>query len=375
MIKGAKSTQTNVKAVTPTDDEWDAIKGRMLNPDRFKAEDVRVYKSWLANNYPDRSRERFSLGILKVFAKTLPGKSVLFNGHEWGPPGSGRWFDARVVKVTKEEVLGNIGFAPSKRFLKQLDAIDASEGLSFLEAKFYTLANNPATDALDAGIMRDMSIGFRADELKAVSDQNGNLEWKEYLATDKAGSEALEGSFVFLGDQYGAGAKKEFSPEEQGVSFMNLTFKSLGLAMTVNPEDETSVKMLIDQVEAKCVAMTAEVAASKAALDKFKAAIGDPNITEEQTKKIAADAKAYAEQTVEEAVKFGAACGMIAKEKVEERRAELKTMPIDQVKVWLDTYRKIWDDRNGPNGKLADTDPDGNGDEKAAKVNMPDSDY
>jgi hypothetical protein len=374
MIKGSKSTQTNVKAVTPTDDEWEAIKGRMLNPDRFESKDVRVYKSWLANNYPDRSKERFSLGILKVFAKTLPGKSVLFNGHEWGPPGSGRWFDAKVVKVTKEQVLENIGFAPSKKFLKQLDAIDASEGLTFLEAKFYTLASNPATDALDAGIMRDMSIGFRADELRAVSDQHGNVEWKEYLATDKAGSEALEGSFVFLGDQYGAGAKKEFSQDEQGVEFMNLTFKSLGLAITVNPEDETSVKMLIEQVEAKCAAMTEEAKAAKAELDKFKAALGG-DVTEEQAKKIAADAKAYAEQTVEEAVKFGAACGMIAKEKVDERRAELKAMPIDQVKVWLETYRKIWDDRNGAKGKLGEGDPADKGEEKAAKVLMPDSDY
>jgi len=375
MIKGAKSTQTNVKAVTPTADEWDAIKGWMLNPDRFKAEDVRVYKSWLANNYPDRSRERFTLGILKVFAKTLPGKSVLFNGHEWGPPGSGRWFDAKVVKVTKEEVLANIGFAPSKKFLKQLDTIDASEGLSFLEAKFYTLASNPATDALDAGIMRDMSIGFRADELRAVSDQSGNLEWKEYLATDKAGSEALEGSFVFLGDQYGAGAKKEFSQDDHEEHYMNLNFKSLGLAITVNPEDESSVKMLIEQVEAKCAALATQVQTVKGELDKFKAALGDANITEEQAKKIVADAKAYADQAVEEAVKVGAACGMIAKEKVEERRAELKAMPVEQVKVWLETYQKIWNDRNGASGKLADPDPEGKPDEKAVKVNVPASDY
>lgn len=155
---------------------------------------------------------------------------------------------------------------------------------------------------------------------------------------------------------------------------MNLTFKSLGLAMTVNPEDETSVKMLVDQIEAKCAAMAVQAVADKAVLEKFKAALGDPNITEEQAKKIAANAKAYAEQTVEEAVKFGAACGMIAKEKVDERRGELKAMPIDQVKVWLDTYRKIWDDRNGATGKLGEGDPAGEG-EKAVKVQMPDSDY
>jgi regulator of protease activity HflC (stomatin/prohibitin superfamily) len=156
---------------------------------------------------------------------------------------------------------------------------------------------------------------------------------------------------------------------------MNLNFKSLGLAITVNPEDESSVKMLIEQVEAKCAALTTQVQTAKGELDKFKAALGDANITEEQAKKIAADAKAYAEQAVEETVKFGAACGMIAKEKVDERRAELKAMPVEQVKVWLETYQKIWNDRNGASGKLADPDSEGKPDEKAVKVNVPASDY
>lgn len=156
---------------------------------------------------------------------------------------------------------------------------------------------------------------------------------------------------------------------------MNLNFKSLGLAITVNPEDESSVKMLIEQVEAKCAALTTQAQTAKGELDKFKAALGDANITEEQAKKIVADAKAYADQAVEEAVKVGAACGMIAKEKAEERRAELKAMPVEQVNVWLETYQKIWNDRNGASGKLGDPDPEGKPDEKAVKVNVPDSDY
>lgn len=359
MFQGTKSVSTNVKAVTPTDAEWDAIKASMLNPERFKPEDVRVYKSWLANNYLDRSNERFALSILKVFAKTLPGKSVLFNGHEWGPPGSGRWFDAKVVKVTREQVLENIGFTPSKSFLKKLDAIEAQEGLHVLEPKFYTLASNPATENIDAGIMRDMSIGFRADELKAVNDQAGNVMWREYQATNKDQSEALEGSFVFLGDQIGARTKKGLKEsQEKGVIYMNVNFKSLGLAVTVDPESESSVKMLQDQVETKVAEMTNQVTQAKKDFTDFKAAIGSAEMTIEQAKQIAVDAKAYREAMVEEAVKFGTASGMIAKEKADDRRKELATMTPEQVKMMLETYKQVWKDRNGAKATLTEPNPE-----------------
>ena len=83
-----------------TDEMLAKINRFALSP--LKAEDVYARKMRLAHNAIDRDKERFSEGVLKKFADTLPGKSLLM-GHQQGPPGKGLFFDAYLEEVSLEE--------------------------------------------------------------------------------------------------------------------------------------------------------------------------------------------------------------------------------------------------------------------------------
>jgi hypothetical protein len=377
MVQGVKEVQTALKEVSLSDAEYEEIKPFLLNPGNIEKTKLRSFHADLANNWPDRSKERFGLGIIQVFAKTLVEKSVLFQGHEWGPPGDGIWYKSTPRKITREEFNSIITFKPSKAFLKQIDFIEGEEGLYVLDSKFYTLASNPNIERLDAGIMRWMSLGFRADGINPVNDQKGLLMYREYFASEGGVSEALEGSFVFLGDQIGARTRKALqSSPTKGVTFMNLFFKSVNLGITVDPENVDSVKMLETQVNAKFELMAAEVNTANENLVVFKTALGNKDLTIEEAGKILADAKLLREQTIEEAVKFGIASGMIAKDQADIRRNELKAMSIAQARMFLDTYKKVWQERNPGKGTLEEVDPETKatapGNEKGIAI---DSDY
>lgn len=192
-----------------TDEEWEKIQAEMVKPDEFTKEDIEIYHPQLAHNFMDRDAERFTPKVLEAFANTLPGKSVL-EDHERRDTDKiiGRFYDAYLEKVKIDEVIKRIGKHPNKNIEKHLKEIEEKDGdLIFLIPPFYLLKDNKElVRRINAGILRDMSIGFRADDRKEIKDKDGKTQYWEYV--DKGNTEAYEGSFVFLGAQYGAGNRK-----------------------------------------------------------------------------------------------------------------------------------------------------------------------
>jgi hypothetical protein len=214
--KREKSFEVRMKSSEVTDGEWEKIKSFMTDPSKFSKEDVRVYHPVLAHNFVDRDGERFPVKVLGSFSKTIVGKPLLI-GHYWGPPGEGRFFDCTVEKVSIDEAVKLCPNHPKKDFRKQLEDIEGIDGsISFLKPAFYILADNEEfVRKIDAGIIKDMSIGFRANK-NPVTDRDGKFKWMEYFADES--TEAMEGSFVFVGSQYGAANKKSFEPEYEDVT-------------------------------------------------------------------------------------------------------------------------------------------------------------
>jgi len=199
------------KSTKLTDAEWTKIQGYMTVPENIKQEDIRIYHPWLANNFLDRDKQRFRLSALEAFVRTLPGKPVLL-GHAWGDPGEGIFFEASLKQVSIEEALNVIGPSPSKEVLNSLEIVNEIEGgIYFVESPFYVLIDNKIfVRKVDAGIVRWMSIGFHCDNLVDYKKDDVVL-WQEYV--DEGGSEALEGSFVWIGSQHGAANRKSLEEE------------------------------------------------------------------------------------------------------------------------------------------------------------------
>ena len=171
----------------------------------FTPDEIYVRKIQLANDLPDRDYEQFPDYYLDRFAETLPGKSFL-EGHNWSSRPIGLWFDASVEKR------GDATWVVGKTYMPK------------------TPGNQELRDHIDAGVYRWCSIGFSRPYDMKCSICNGNLydydECRHYPGQDYgekgtcigtyAGPaskvEALEGSLVYLGAQYGAGVEKSLVP-------------------------------------------------------------------------------------------------------------------------------------------------------------------
>ncbi|MDD2869672.1 hypothetical protein [Neomegalonema sp.] len=216
-----KKLYVKSEAVKADGGDFEKVKEFMIAPENFNPKDIRVYKSYLANNIVDRDRERFTPPVLMSFSKTIVGKPKLF-GHAWGNPGEGICFDSEVVQKSLDESLKMIGPHPSKGIAEHLEDVKTRDGaIYWLVVKWYMLADNvELTRKIDAGIVSYESIGFRAPDKVAVKDKDGNVKWWEFVNTETAEAEALENSYVWLGSQYGARSrKKSFEDEDKLISF------------------------------------------------------------------------------------------------------------------------------------------------------------
>jgi len=210
--------EVQTKAVEEiSDDDWQLIEKRMRRKGHFEKSDIRVFEDRLANNWRDRDGERFSYGILKAFDMTIPGKSRLI-GHSRSGPGKGRYFKSKLGFVSIEEaieiMMENAERSGLKSLLKQVEDRDGK--LVVLEPSFYVLISDDTKimiDEMDAGIGGDSSIGFRADKLEPVKNDQGAVLYYEYI--DEGHSEAVEGSDVWLGAQRGMGVRKSADEEEE----------------------------------------------------------------------------------------------------------------------------------------------------------------
>jgi len=177
----------------PGPDEMKLING--FAKKELRPEDVYVAAMHLANDQIDRTFERFPISYLQQFAETIVGKSLLIGHNHKGAP-EGLFFKADLAK---------------------------EGGVAHLRPYFYivkTRQNEHLRAQIDGGVYRYVSIGFHYEDLacdicaKSIFDRDcPHVPGREYegivcTATYSGKAEAVEGSIVYLGAQYGAELKK-----------------------------------------------------------------------------------------------------------------------------------------------------------------------
>ncbi|MBN2410847.1 hypothetical protein JXQ31_04080 [candidate division KSB1 bacterium] len=328
-----KTFEVMSKSVDISDEDWETMRQFMVNPDGFKKEDFRVYEAWLCHNFVDRDMERFSLEVLKSFQKTIVGKALL-TGHNWNGTGEGRYFKARLERKSINEVVKLAGPHPNRDLAGQLQKIESADGgLYWLVAAYYMLADE--TDKIrkiDSGIISDMSIGFRAPKLEAVkSGDNDQVLWWEYRNSDSREAEALEGSHVFLGSQYGARTRKDAAETETVYLCANCFYRKIsGSPVKVCPECGGPV-------------LTTQISLDSVQDVNEKTAVGE----KDNLREIVETAGQYRQTLVDEAIKFGCLANVIpADEKsVKERREFFGALSLQDLLDRIAEYRTIYKQR------------------------------
>lgn len=218
MLYYTKSYTTQIRSVTPSASEMDII--NQLSLERLEPEQVFIGRMALCNDQYDRRDERIPETYLKRFVDTVYGKSVL-TGHNYGTDPVGRFFDAEVRKT--------------------------SAGLEFVPT-YYMLSDDALLPKIKSGVIKHVSVGFYPD-IRVCDicnlDYDGwwtaeeddpfckHIKGREYevdgqkvkcrvtYGGDVQKAEMVEGSFVWLGCQYGAetiakgldGREVDLSPE------------------------------------------------------------------------------------------------------------------------------------------------------------------
>jgi len=214
-----KGHLTEQQKLTPSYSDLEIIQAFALAGEPIDPDDLFIGRMSLANDQYDRSHERFPESYLLQFARTMPGKSVM-TGHDYSRDPAGRIFKAEVATHMAGGTLGKE-----------------------LVTSYYLLKSDPLAAKVRAGIAKDVSIGFNPDLrlcdlcekdydgwMKGEDDACPHVAGKAYedaLARVTYGGnvekvEGLEGSFVWLGCQYGAQAiasMRAFSPQAKAAYF------------------------------------------------------------------------------------------------------------------------------------------------------------
>lgn len=285
----------------PTAEQMAAIRTYTLAD--VPAEKLYVRTFALAHNAIDRDNEAFDEGLLADFARTLPGKG-LFIKHPTGwdgdsGPGKGRWFAARAERMSLDEARETLR-APD------LQWPPGTQTAVLLMADAYLVRTNGNADLLeeiDAGVVSDVSIGFRSGSRAAITDDDG----RELTSTRLLGpGEALEGSLVWLGAQPGAraikGAPRNSDPEDTAVE--------------VTKEQYEAAKTAQANAEEKAANLQRELDTARPAADQLKAlrtALGDAAHLVDKPEQLAEAVKAageHRESLVDEIVAAERALGL-----------------------------------------------------------------
>jgi len=320
------------------------MKQFMVNPDRFKKEDFRVYDAWLCHNFVDRDMERFSLDVLKSFQKTIVGKALL-TGHNWDGTGEGRYFKARLERKSIKEVVKLAGPHPNRNLHDQLEKIENKDsGLYWLVATYYMLADETEKiRKIDSGIISDMSIGFRAPKLEAVKNEDDDqVLWWEYRNSNNREAEALEGSHVFLGSQYGARTRKDTGYPGKLYQCVACDYRMIS----------NKVLQKCPKCGEKMVSMEKSPVLISEEFDTAKNVKQD-NPEKIDLQEILETANRYRQSLVEEAIKFGCLVNMIPPDEkcVNEYRDHFNTMGEKDLQERIEEYKAIYKQRH-PNQEI-----------------------
>jgi len=201
----------------------------------LKPEDVYCFSVALCDNDVDRDTERFTDAALDALAPMFLGKTGIFD-HRW----SAEKQVARLYRVEVEDT-------GKKNSLK--------EPLRVLKGSAYILnneANKPIIDAIDGGIMKEVSVGCSmskctcsicGEPLKLdyrtwhYQCENGHIKGEKYdgkqcVGNLEAPKEVYEWSFVAVPAQRNAGVTKSTQkPEEAFAVLMEIDLSEHGEAI------------------------------------------------------------------------------------------------------------------------------------------------
>lgn len=251
-----KSLHLRVKSAgVPSDAQLSLIRRYTLA--EIAVEDLYVRTFAIAHNAVDRDSEVIDDALLADFARTLPGKG-LFVRHPLGfdgdsGPGEGRWFDARVERMTLDA---------ARELLREptLTLPPGRTDVTLLYGDAYiarTDDNAALLKKIDAGVAGDVSIGFNFRDTERVLDDEGReLNIYRYLGP----GEALEASLVWLGAQPGARAVKHAPRNSEN--------------MKMPPVTKTAQEQL-DSVSADLATAQSALDAATKTIADLRAALGD----------------------------------------------------------------------------------------------------
>ena len=214
--KSGEESQSFVKiggteSVEITDSDFALINALAYDKKRFTKDDYKVYDLYLANNIVDRDIDRFPKAFLNDLSKTIVEKSMIFV-HDTNTLAQGMFFKSTLKKFTIDEAIEKFWKNhPLKVLRKNLEEIEKRDGgIYWMVSSIFVLSNQvELIDKLDAGIIRHASVKFRADDYKIIKDDKDNFMWREFISTGAGRTEAVEGSLVYVGAQYGAGLNEK----------------------------------------------------------------------------------------------------------------------------------------------------------------------
>ncbi|MDO8282690.1 MAG: hypothetical protein Q7U10_08760 [Thermodesulfovibrionia bacterium] len=200
---GAKAVIT-----TPDDTQLAIING--FTKRVFTADELYVSQIRLANNAIDRDGERFSDETLQGFIDSAVKKTWLLDHDKKVRSAIGKIFAVEKESMTIED---------AKKIDENIELPAGMKEVIFFSPWIYIPKKGISDQDLikiEAGIYDFASIGFSADKLAPVRDDEENILYWEYKGAGKTN----EGSYVYLGAQYGAASKTadddKFKHEKQG---------------------------------------------------------------------------------------------------------------------------------------------------------------
>lgn len=346
----SQSISTEEKEIT--DAEWAKIQSYMLKPQKFQKEDINAFEIYLANNAVDRDKERFPSTVLKSFKKSVPGMSLLLS-HNKDDIGHGKFYNAKLIKFDRDAFQSLLKNNYNTDIEKQLDLIEEMDnGFYILKTSVYMFADHPKTRAIDAGIIRDASISFLVYDYVKVLDENDNILWHEFRNSDKKEAEALEGSLVYRGAQYGAEIKsnknennktvinnKDTNKEENKMSEtiklkFNLPNLNIDKEIYVSKEETKSFEAACQIIEEKVQFLITEKDKLQSKLNDVAEVFGE-DWKKESLQNFKKQIEDHKKEIAEKVVAIQIKSGMISENSAKVFSEMYQNLPIEQLKTVL----------------------------------------